>query len=157
VTETSPTKSVLFVCLGNICRSPTGEGVFRSLLSQHPLTDNIIVDSAGTIGFHTGKSADARMQSAARARGYELLSKSRQITYADLETFDLIIAMDRDNFNDIKSVHPAPTAEIKLLSEFLGDDWPTDVPDPYRGSDEGFEYVLDMIESACPRILEYLS
>ena len=148
---------MLFVCLGNICRSPTGEGVFRSLLSQHSLVDKIIVDSAGTIGFHTHKSADARMQSAARARGYELLSKSRKITYADLETFDLIIAMDRDNFSDIKTVHPAPTAEIKLLSDFLGDDWPMDVPDPYRGRDEGFEYVIDMIESACPKILEYLS
>ena len=86
-----------------------------------------------------------------------MLSKSRKITHADLETFDLIIAMDRNNFSDIKAVHPAPTAEIKLLSDFLGDDWPTDVPDPYRGRDEGFEYVIDMIESACPKILEYLS
>lgn len=149
-------KSILFVCLGNICRSPTGEGVFQALVLQQGLQDKIHVDSAGTIGYHTGHAADQRMQAAARRRGIELQSRSRKITYSDLENFDLVIAMDRDNFRDIQLVHASPTAEVKLLSEFLDDSWPQDVPDPYYGGDEGFEYVLDMIEAACPTILMHV-
>lgn len=148
-------KSILFVCLGNICRSPTGEGVFLQLLEQHGLEDQYVVDSAGTIGYHTGHAADERMQIAARKRGLQLLSRSRKITPADLENFDLVIAMDRDNFRDIGHVHTQPKSEVRLLSDFLGDDWPTDVPDPYYGGDAGFEYVLDMIEAACPTILNH--
>ena len=128
----------------------------QHLLDEQDLADQIMIDSAGTIGYHKGKGADARMQAAARKRGYDLSSKSRKIVYGDLEKFDLVIAMDRDNYSDILSIHPDPTASIKLLSSFLGDEWPTDVPDPYYGGDEGFEYVLDMIEAACPKILEEL-
>ena len=152
----SQSRSVLFVCLGNICRSPTGEGVFRSLVRQHQLEDSIQIDSAGTIGYHAGHPADPRMRAAASKRGINLTSRSRKITYDDLDSFDLIIAMDRENLSDIRQVHDRPTAELKLLSDFLGDEWPTDVPDPYYGGDEGFEYVLDMIEAACPHILAYL-
>lgn len=149
-------KSVLFVCLGNICRSPTGEGVFRNLLEERGLQDHLVVDSAGTIGYHAGHAADERMQAAARKRGYQLLSRSRKITEQDLETFDLVIAMDRENQRDIGYVLEDPQSEIRLLSDFLGDDWPSDVPDPYYGGQDGFEYVLDMIETACPAILDYL-
>jgi len=152
---TSPHHSILFVCLGNICRSPTAEGVFLSLLQQQDLADQFMVDSAGTIGHHAGKAADARMRAAASKRGYDLTSRSRKITHADMEKFDLVIAMDRENFSDIGHVHESPTATLKLLSDFLGDDWPTDVPDPYYGGDAGFEYVLDMIEAAAPAILAY--
>ena len=126
-------KSILFVCLGNICRSPTGEGVFLSLLNEQGLAESVTVDSAGTIGYHTGKAADARMRKAASRRGIELNSRSRKITCADLETFDLVIAMDRENFSDIAALHSSPSADIKLMSDFLDESWPHDVPDPYYG------------------------
>lgn len=149
-------KSVLFVCLGNICRSPTGEGVLQHLVDQRNLTDQLLIDSAGTIDYHTGKGADPRMRAAADLRGIELLSRSRQIKYSDLETFDLVIAMDRENLADIRTIHPTPTAAVRLLSSYLDHSWPQDVPDPYYGGSEGFEYVLDMIQEAAPRILDEL-
>jgi protein-tyrosine phosphatase len=153
----SDAKSVLFVCLGNICRSPTGEGVFLSLLEDLGQTERFVVDSAGTIGYHAGHPADQRMQEAARRRGIGLPSLSRKITPRDLETFDLVIAMDRENLQDIQGVHSEPTAELKLLSDFLDDSWPSDVPDPYYGGEAGFEYVMDMIQAACPGLLKYLN
>lgn len=149
-------KSILFVCLGNICRSPTGEGVMQHLVEERGIESEISIDSAGTIGYHTGHGADDRMQAAAQKRGYDLQSRSRKITPRDLEAFDLVIAMDRENYQDIQQVHQSPTATVKLLSDWLGDEWPSDVPDPYYGGDEGFEYVLDMIEAACPLILDEL-
>ena len=149
-------KSILFVCLGNICRSPTGEGVMQHLVEERGIESETSIDSAGTIGYHTGHGADDRMQAAAQKRGYDLQSRSRKITPRDLETFDLVIAMDRENYQDIQQVHQSPTATVKLLSDWLGDEWPSDVPDPYYGGDEGFEYVLDMIEAACPLILDEL-
>lgn len=152
----SDKKSVLFVCLGNICRSPTGEGVMQHLVEERGLESQVEIDSAGTIGYHTGHGADDRMQAAAKKRGYDLTSRSRKITARDLETFDLVIAMDRENYQDIQHVHESPTATVKLLSDWLGDEWPSDVPDPYYGGAEGFEYVLDMIEAACPLILDEL-
>ena len=150
-------KSILFVCLGNICRSPTGEAVMQHFLQQQEAEDQLRVDSAGTIGYHTGNPADSRMQAAGEKRGYSFHSRSRKITPEDLETFDIVIAMDRDNFRDIQDVHPAPVAEVKLLSDFLDDSWPLDVPDPYYGGDQGFETVLDMIEAAVEPIFLYLS
>lgn len=96
------------------------------------------------------------MQSAAGGRGFKLLSRSRKIKYTDLETFDLVIAMDRENLADLKALHSAPKSTVHLLSEFLDDSWPEDVPDPYYGGSEGFDYVLDMIEAACPSILATL-
>lgn len=149
-------KSVLFVCLGNICRSPTGEGVLLALLEEQGLESKIKVDSAGTIGYHQGKPADPRMRASAAKRNIDLPSRSRKITEDDLGRFDLVLAMDRENLADINRLSEAPTAEVRLFSSFLGDDWPNDVPDPYYGGDAGFEYVLDMIEAGCPKILEYL-
>ncbi len=128
----------------------------QHLVDAQGLSKQVMIDSAGTIGYHTGHPADERMQSAARRRGFSLQSRSRKITPADLETFDLVIAMDRENLADIRSMHSSPKSTIKLLSEFLGDTWPDDVPDPYYGEAEGFDYVLDMIEAACPNILEML-
>lgn len=147
-------KSVLFVCLGNICRSPTGEGVLKHLIDQADLSSEVVVDSAGTIGYHAGRPADSRMREAAQQRGYDLQSSSRKIMERDLSEFDLVIAMDRENLSDIKAMVEQPQASIKLLSSYLGDDWPSDVPDPYYGGAAGFEYVLDMIEAACPLILQ---
>ncbi len=150
------TKSVLFVCLGNICRSPTGEGVLLHLLEQRNLESTVLVDSAGTSGYHIGQPADRRMSESAGRRGYRLLSRSRQLTHQDLDEFDLVIAMDRSNQRDIEAVHSEPRSEIRLLSDFLDETWPVDVPDPYYGGDAGFEEVVDMIEAACPQILSRL-
>lgn len=149
------TNSVLFVCLGNICRSPTGEGVMLSVIEERGLADEFAIDSAGTAGYHIGNRADSRMREHATRRGYDLQSRARKLIADDLEQFDLVIAMDRENFDDIKRLHSQPTAEVKMLSDFLGDDWPTDVPDPYYGGADGFEYVLDMIEAAVPEIIEH--
>lgn len=150
-----PPKSILFVCLGNICRSPTGEAVMQHFLQQHD--HKVHVDSAGTIGYHTGNPADSRMRAAGEKRGYSFHSRSRKITPEDLDTFDLVIAMDRENLSDILEVNPEPSAEVKLLSDFLDDSWPLDVPDPYYGGDEGFETVLDMIQASVQPLFEYLS
>ncbi len=149
-------KKVLFVCMGNICRSPTGEGLLQQLVDEQGLSETVLVDSAGTIDYHVGKQADSRMRSAAENRGYNLTSRARQVTRTDLDHFDLVIAMDRENLADLTSLASAPQATIKLLSEYLDDEWPVDVPDPYYGGDEGFEYVLDMIKQACPAILAEL-
>ncbi len=152
----STSKSVLFVCLGNICRSPTGEGLLQHLVNHRGLAEQIMVDSAGTANYHSGSRADHRMRAAAKRRGYELMSRARQVTHKDMEMFDLVLAMDQENFHDLESLHSSPTADLKMLSYFLDDQWPADVPDPYYGGDEGFEFVLDMIEAACPSILNHL-
>jgi len=149
-------RSVLFVCLGNICRSPTGEGVLQHLVAASPWAGAIQIDSAGTLGYHHGRPADPRMQRAAARRGIVLTSRARQVQATDLERFDLVLAMDRENLADLQRLHPAPTAKVCLLSEFLDDSWPSDVPDPYYGGEDGFEYVLDMIQAACPAILAAL-
>ena len=125
-------------------------------VTEHGFEDQIMIDSAGTIGHHTGHGADDRMKAAGKRRGYSLLSRSRKITRTDLETFDLVIAMDRENLHDIGFVHPNPIAEVRLLSDFLPDTYPQDVPDPYYGGDEGFEEVLDMIEAAVEKIFAYM-
>ncbi|WP_417749403.1 low molecular weight protein-tyrosine-phosphatase [Rosistilla oblonga] len=148
--------SILFVCMGNICRSPAAEGVLRRLVEAERLDDQITIDSAGTIGFHTGKAADRRMRAAAQQRGLELTSRARQVTAADLQAFDLVVAMDADNARDLNALADGGSANIVLLSSFLDDDWPSDVPDPYYGGDEGFEFVLEMLDAACPKILESL-
>ena len=127
-----------------------------SVVQERGLMDEIVVDSAGTAGYHIGKRADSRMIEHASRRGYDLQSRARKLVADDLEKFDLVIAMDRANFDDIDRLHSEPTAEVKMLSDFLGDDWPTDVPDPYYGGADGFEYVLDMIAAAVPKIIEHL-
>lgn len=151
------TRSVLFVCLGNICRSPAAEGVMQQLVNQTDLGDKILVDSAGTAGYHIGELADARMREASSRRGIDLLSRSRKLTPADLELFDLIVAMDRENLADINLLGDQSKGSTKMLSDYLDDQWPDEVPDPYYGGADGFETVLDMLEAACPRILDELS
>ncbi|MDY7094463.1 MAG: low molecular weight protein-tyrosine-phosphatase [Acidobacteriota bacterium] len=151
-----PRPNVLFVCMGNICRSPAAEGVFRSLLAEQGLDDRIGVDSAGTIGAHAGEPADARMRAAARQRGYELTSRARRVLEGDLDAFDLIIAMDRENFHDLQALHPDPRGRLRLFADYLPETAPRDVPDPYYGGTRGFEEVLDLLETGCPAVLEEL-
>lgn len=142
--------------MGNICRSPAAEGILRHYADQNAPAHQIAFDSAGTIGYHTGRPADERMRAAARRRGYELPSRARQVTHSDLDTFEFVLAMDRDNLADLRALHSEPTACVQLFSDYLDDHWPVDVPDPYYGDGDGFEKVLDMIEAACPRILHAL-
>lgn len=153
-----PKTRVLFVCMGNICRSPTGEGVMKKLVEERGLADAIEVDSAGTISYHAGELPDSRMRDHAAARGYRLESRARQIRPEDLEHFDLVIAMDRDNLAGIRELDPKGryAQKVRLLSEFLHGKWPKDVPDPYYGGAAGFEKVLDMIEAAAEQILQQL-
>lgn len=151
--------SVLFVCLGNICRSPTAEGVMRHLLAEQGLTGEVMVDSAGTGAYHVGEPADPRMRQAAARRGYRLDSLARQVVPADFERFSLVVAMDRDNLRDLETLAGGAShdrAELHLLSAFLPADGPLDVPDPYYGGERGFEEVLDLIEVACPPLLDHL-
>ena len=149
-------KSVLFVCLGNICRSPAAEGVLKHLLHQRGLAGSIRVESAGTSGYHLGDLPDRRMRAAAKKRGMVLESRARSVSSQDLRDFDLIVAMDRDNYRELLRLASGPNTKIRLLSDFLDESWPREVPDPYYGGDEGFEHVLDMLEAACPELLDEL-
>lgn len=147
---------VLFVCMGNICRSPAGEGLFENLVREKGIAHQFVIDSAGTIGYHSGNSADSRMMAAAKKRGITLTSRARQVTQCDLADFGLVVAMDQNNLNHLKNLDANPFAEVRLFSDFCGDQWPTDVPDPYYGENDGFEFVLDMIQEGCPNILKHL-
>ncbi|MCB0828309.1 MAG: low molecular weight phosphotyrosine protein phosphatase [Solirubrobacterales bacterium] len=142
---------ILFVCLGNICRSPTAEGVFRQLIEWEGLAGRIEVDSAGTGHRQVGKSPDPRAVDAASRRGIELSGTARQVTYADWEAFDLVVAMDRQNRADLVRLFGSG-AKVELLREFSRDDAP-DVPDPYLG-EGGYDEVLEIIERACGYLLE---
>jgi protein-tyrosine phosphatase len=150
--------SVLFVCLGNICRSPTAEGVFRRLARDAGLDGRVRVDSAGTGGYHIGASPDARALAAAQARGYDLSGiRARKIAPEDFELFDLILAMDEDNLLDLREVAPEnPRARIGLLLDYAPHLGLRAVPDPYYGGRRGFEQVLDLVTDACSALVEEL-
>lgn len=151
--------SVLFVCMGNICRSPAGEGVFQHYVENNGYTEQFDIDSAGTIAYHMGEPADARMRGVAIKRAYQLDSLARKVEVEDIDDFDLVVAMDTDNLNNLEAMAGGEQDNIRLLGSFLegyenNDDAPS-VPDPYYGGTAGFEQVLDMIEAACPNILSY--
>ncbi len=151
--------SVLFVCMGNICRSPAGAGVFQHYVEKNAGTDQIQIDSAGTIAYHAGAPTDVRMREVARQRGYTLLSRARKVTHHDLDIFDLVVAMDSHNLIELEAMTGGPQQHIRLLGTFINGynsnaNAPS-VPDPYYGGTTGFEQVLDMIESACPRLLAH--
>ncbi len=148
---------VLFVCLGNICRSPAAEGVFATAVKAAGRSAEIDIDSAGTGNWHGGELADPRMRKAAARRGIELTSRARQVRPADFDEFDLIVAMDRDNLKNLEAMRKAKPGQLFLLSDLLGSEWPVDVPDPYYGGPEGFERVLDMLAAAMPALLEQIA
>ncbi|ATE79087.1 MULTISPECIES: low molecular weight protein-tyrosine-phosphatase [Pseudomonas] len=140
---------VLFVCLGNICRSPTAEGVLRCKLREAGLADQVEVASAGTGDWHVGKAPDKRSQAAAKLRGYDLSAqRAQQVTRADFATYDLILAMDNSNLRHLKAMQPAKgKAELDLFLRRYQSEV-DEVPDPYYDGDQGFEQVLDLIERA---------
>jgi protein-tyrosine phosphatase len=150
--------SVLFVCLGNICRSPTAEGVFRKLIAEAGLDGQIRVDSAGTAGYHEGAPPDARAMAAASGRGFDLAGiRARRVVASDFEEFDLILAMDEDNLVDLQQVAPeGARARIMLLLDYAPGNIGRAVPDPYYGGRNGFERVLDLVTEACSGLLEDL-
>ena len=149
-------RRVLFVCMGNICRSPAAEGVFRQFVLDREVDGAIEIDSAGTISYHQGEPPDARMRQAAARRGYQLDGASRPVVEEDFRHFDLIVAMDRDNLGDLEDRAGGAQSSLRLFSDFLPAGSPSDIPDPYYGGPHGFERVLDMVEDGCPSLLEEL-
>jgi protein-tyrosine phosphatase len=149
--------SVLFVCTGNICRSPTAEGVFKHCVEKAGLAARITSDSAGTHDYHVGEPPDPRTQAAARRRGYELGElRARRVRRDDFERFDYVLAMDEANLRQLERICPQQHAhKLKLFLEF-GDGAPREVPDPYYGDPDGFERVLDLVERAAQGLLRHL-
>ena len=149
---------ILFVCLGNICRSPTAEGVFRHLVEQENLTGQIHIDSAGTSAYHLGEPPDQRAQAAAQKRGIDLSGlRARQTTQEDFTRFDFILAMDDDNHAKLlRQCPPGEEKRVRLLLEFAPDAGRSNVPDPYCSDADGFETVLDLIEHASRGLLQHI-
>ncbi|KAB7627626.1 low molecular weight protein-tyrosine-phosphatase [Alkalilimnicola sp. S0819] len=152
------TSSVLFVCLGNICRSPSAHGVFRELVREAGLTERVLMDSAGTADWHQGKAPDPRSIVAAAARGIDIADlRARQVTNEDFVRFDRILAMDEQNLADLRARCPeAHQHKLGLFLELTPDSPVREVPDPYYGGDQGFQQVLDLIEAASRSLLEAL-
>jgi len=146
---------VLFVCLGNICRSPTAEGVFRAIVDEAGLSDLVNIDSAGTSGWHIGDPPDERGQRAALTRGYDLSQqRARKVGPRDFETFDYIIGMDSRNVADLSAMAPAGTRDkVSLFLAFAPETGEREIPDPYYGGPDGFDQVLDLVEAASRGLL----
>lgn len=151
---------VLFVCLGNICRSPAAEGVFRALAEERGLADRFIIDSAGLYGGHAGELPDKRMRVHATRRGYNLTHRSRPVSASDFDNFDIILSMDDSNYSRLRNMAPSIDAENKVrrMTDFcrLHPGW-DHVPDPYYEGAEGFELVLDLLEDSCSGLLDSLT
>lgn len=150
-------KRILFVCLGNICRSPSAEAVFTGMVNKEGLSDQFEIDSAGTGGWHVGEPADRRMQKHAVKRGYDLTSISRKFNpEMDFDRFDLIIGMDDENALSLKNMARSENdlRKIQKMTDFSKEWSYTEVPDPYYGGEDGFELVLDLLEDACEGLLE---
>lgn len=149
---------ILFVCMGNICRSPSGEAVMNALIEKNNLQDRIACDSAGTIAYHSGEPADKRMQRHAIKRGYNLTSIARQIKYYDFDRFDYIIAMDKENYRDILALDSEGKYKnrVSMMMDYAANYSDSEVPDPYYGGDQGFEYVLDLLDDACLGLLKHI-
>ncbi|KAH9660066.1 Acid phosphatase [Citrus sinensis] len=156
--------SVLFVCLGNICRSPAAEGVFRDIVKKRGIDSKFNIDSAGTIDYHEGNPADSRMRAASKRRGIEITSISRPIRPSDFKDFDLILAMDKQNRQDIleafnrwkfrEQLPEEAHKKVRLMCSYCKKHDETEVPDPYYGGPQGFEKVLDLLEDACESLLD---
>ena len=151
-------KKILFVCLGNICRSPAAEGIFKQKIKERELENFFLVDSAGTGSWHVGDLPDRRMRTTALARGIKLTSRSRQIEENDLYQFDQILVMDKDNLEAVKSLtkddmNPV-NSKIKLILSYSKNSQLDEVPDPYYGGQNGFEKVLDLLNDAIDELID---
>jgi len=153
-------KKILFVCLGNICRSPAAEGVFKQKIKERDLEKLFLVDSAGTGGWHVGNLADPRMRETALSRGIELTSRSRKIEESDLYEFDHILVMDNDNLYAVKSLikdhNNHINSKIKLILSYSKNSQLEEVPDPYYGGQNGFDKVIDLLDDAMDGLIDSL-
>ena len=148
---------ICFVCLGNICRSPTAEGIMHSLLMEHGLESQVTVDSAGTGAWHIGEPADSRSRDCAKRQGVTLTSSARQVTRDDFDRFDLLLAMDRENYADLIDLAPsAHRSKVRLFLSFQPEADRKDVPDPYFGGPGGFDNVYEICVTGCLGLLSYL-
>jgi len=151
---------ICFVCLGNICRSPTAEGVMRQLVNQRGLASSLVIESAGTGGWHVGELPDERTRRAARARGYRLESHAQQFKASFFDRFDYVLAADADNLQQLRRMAPNQAAreKVSLLRDFdPASPKGSEVPDPYYGGADGFENVLDICEAACQGLLDHIA
>jgi len=147
--------SILFVCMGNICRSPTAEAVFNKLVADAGRSSEFTVDSAGTIGYHAGSPPDSRMRAAAESRGYRLESVARQIRPEDYDRFDMIVTMDEENYREVTANDPGSLARIEKMCDYCEIHQVDEVPDPYYGGERGFHRVIDILEDACSNLLRW--
>lgn len=150
---------ILFVCLGNICRSPAAQGVMERLVSERGVADRFDIDSAGLYGGHAGDLPDSRMRAHARMRGLELTHRSRQVRISDFDDFDVIVAMDNSNFDRLREMAPSLEDEqkvVRMADYFTQHPWADCVPDPYYDGAQGFENALDLIEDGCQTLLDRL-
>ncbi|MEM7793130.1 MAG: low molecular weight protein-tyrosine-phosphatase [Cyanobacteria bacterium P01_C01_bin.118] len=147
---------LLFVCLGNICRSPSAENIMNYLLEQRGLQQQVSCDSAGTSSYHIGSPPDSRMTAAAKKRGIKLVGRARQFTVDDFDRFDLILAMDDSNYRNIMSLASSEQHghKVKRMCEFCREYPDREVPDPYYGGADGFDYVIDLLLDACDGLLQ---
>ncbi|PCJ52739.1 MAG: phosphotyrosine protein phosphatase [Candidatus Hydrogenedentota bacterium] len=149
---------VLFVCMGNICRSPTAEGVFRDLLAEKNLTDRIIIDSAGTLDYHTGEPPDPRAQATAKKHGVDISGiRARQVASSDFEQFHYVLAMDHDNMVNLQNIAPPNCLDrLHLFCNFAHNHNTQEVPDPYYGGPQGFDNVFRLIQDASDGLLNHI-
>ena len=151
------TVRILFVCLGNICRSPAGEGVMRHIVEKAGLSSKFQIDSAGTGAWHVGEYPDSRMSQAARQRGIDLKSLGRQVTREDFHKFDFVIAMDDDNYRTCQARRPSDAkSHLYPMKEFVHSKTINGIPDPYYGGPGGFENVLDLVQEGCENLLRHI-
>lgn len=150
--------NLLFVCMGNICRSPAGENIFRHVVREAGLSNQIDCDSAGTIGMHAGNKPDARMSKTIRRRGYEVNGSARQFGLRDFEVFDLILTMDEENYQNVIKLtsNEEERAKVRRFTDFCSRHNHEEVPDPYYGGNAGFELVADLIEDGAEGLLNHV-
>ena len=157
--KTAPLYSILFVCLGNICRSPAAEGIMKQLSDNRGCSNELFIDSAGIGAWHTGQLPDPRMRIHGSRRGYDFCSHARQIKQSDFDRFDLIVVMDEDNYDNVCSMaqNEDDRSKVHRMTEYLSRyKGQHTVPDPYYGGDDGFELVLDLLEDGCDGLLNLL-
>lgn len=146
---------ILFVCLGNICRSVTAEEIFRTMVNKAGCESAFHIDSAGLIDYHEGELADSRMRKHAAAHGYRLTHRSRPVCASDFERFDYVVAMDENNVRELQRRSPEPyRAKIVRMADYLVHHEASYIPDPYYGSDKDFEWVIELLEDACEELLQ---